>query len=66
MLRKFLDFLRTLEVSQVVLNVIMQDYKIPLIQLPTHFAKRNNTSARENSDFVSPAVSDLLRLDQIK
>ena len=55
-----------LEVSQVVLNVIMQGYKIPLIQLPTPFAKRNNTSARENSDFVSLAVSDLLRLDQIK
>ena len=65
MLRKFLDFGRTLEVSQVVLNVIMQGYKIPLIQLPTPFAKRNNTSARENSDFVSQAVSDLLRLDLI-
>ena len=54
-----------MEVSQVVLNVIMQGYKIPLIQLPTPFAKRNNTSARENSDFVSQAVSDLLRLDLI-
>ena len=55
-----------MEVSQFVLNVIMQGYKIPFLQLPTPFAKRNNTSARENSDFVSPAVSDLLRLDQIK
>ena len=44
----------------------MQGYKIPFLQLPTPFAKRNNTSTRENSDFVSPAVSDLLRLDQIK
>ena len=50
-LRKFLDFWRTLEVSQFVLNVIMQGYKIPFLQLPTLFVKRNNTSARENSDF---------------
>ena len=32
-------------------------------QLPTPFVKRNNTSARENSNVVSQAVSDLLRLD---
>ena len=64
-LRKFVVFWRTLEVSQFFLNVIMQGYKIPFLQLPTPFAKRNNTSARENSDFVSQAVSDLLRLDLI-
>ena len=65
-LRKFVDFWRTLEVSQFVLNVIMQGYKIPFFQLPTPFAKRNNASARENSDFVSQAVNDLLRLDLIE
>ena len=54
-----------MEVSQFVLNVIMQGYKIPFLQLPTPFAERNNTSARENSDFVSQAASDLLRLDLI-
>ncbi|RMX46934.1 hypothetical protein pdam_00024870, partial [Pocillopora damicornis] len=26
----------------------MQGYKIPFLQLPTPFAKRSNTSAREN------------------
>ena len=65
-LRKFVDFWRTLEVSQFILNVIMQGYKIPFFQLPTPFAKRNNTSARENSAFVSQAVNDLLRLDLIE
>ena len=54
-----------MEVSQFVLNVIMQGYKIPFLQLPTPFAKRNNTSARENSDFVSQTVNNLLRLDLI-
>ena len=60
-----MDFWRTLEVSQFLLNVIMQGYKIPFFQLPTPFAKRNNTSARENSDFVSQTVNNLLRLDLI-
>ena len=61
-----MDFWRTLEVSQFVLNVIMQGYKIPFFQLPTPFAKRNNTSARENSDFVSQTVNNSLRLDLIE
>ena len=65
-LRKFFDFWRTLEVSQFILNVIVQDYKIPFFQLPTPFDRRNNNSARENSDFVSQAVNDLLRLDLIE
>ena len=60
-----MDFWRTLEVSQFVLNVIMQGYKIPFFQLPTPFVKRNNTSAQENRDFVSQAVNDLLRSDLI-
>ena len=65
-LGEFVDFWRTLEVSQFVLNVIMQGYKIPFFQLPTPFAKRNNTSARENNDFVSQTVNNLLRLDLIE
>ena len=44
----------------------MQGYKIPFFQLPRPFAKRNNTSARENSDFVSQTVNNLLRLDLIE
>ena len=44
----------------------MQGYNISFFQLPTPFVKRNNGSARENSDFVSQAVSDLLCLDLIE
>ena len=62
-LSKFVDFWRTLEVSQFILNVIMQGYRILFFQLPTPFVKRNNTSARKNRDFVSQAVNDLLRLE---
>ena len=66
-LRKFVDFWRTLETSQFILNNIMQGYKIPFFQLPTPFVKRSNTytSARENSDFASRAFSRFLRLDLI-
>ena len=42
-LRKFVDSWRALKVFQFVLNVIMQAQKIPFLQLPTSFAKRNNT-----------------------
>ena len=40
--------------------------KFPFFQLPTPFVKRNNTSARENQDFLSQAVRDLLRLDFVE
>lgn len=59
-LRKCIDFWRSLEVSQFILNVISQGYQIPFFQLPTPFFKPNNASARSNSHFVSQAVNDLL------
>ena len=56
-LRKFIDFWRSFDVSQLVLNVINQGYKIPFFHLPTPFYKANNGSARNNSAFVSEAVN---------
>ena len=56
-------FWRSLEVSQFILNVINQGYKIPFFHLPTPFSKTNNVSARNNSTFVSEAVNELLKLD---
>ena len=49
-----------MEVSQFILHVISQGYKIPFFQLPTPFFKPNNASARSNRHFVSQAVNDLL------
>ena len=62
-IRKCIDFWRSLEVSQFILNVINQGYKIPFFHLPTPFSKANNVSARNNSTFVSEAVNELLKLD---
>ena len=63
---RLVDFWCAMEVSQFILNVIMLSYRIPCFQLPTLFPKRNNTSAHENSDFVSQAVNNLLHLDLIE
>ena len=60
-LRKCIDFWRSLEVSQFILNVI----KIPFFLLPTPLSKANKVSARNNSTFVSEAVNDLLMLDLV-
>ena len=65
-LRKCIDFWRSLEVSQFILNVIIQGYKIPFFHLPTPFSKANNASARYNSSFVSEAVNDLLKLNLVE
>ena len=48
-----IDFWRSLEVFQFILNVIIQGYKIPFFHLPTPFSKANNASARNNSTFVT-------------
>ena len=65
-LRKCIDFWRSLEVSQFILNVIIQGYKIPFFHLPTPFSKAKNASARYNSTFVSEAVNDLLKLSLVE
>ena len=65
-LRKCIDFWRSLEVSQFILNVIIQGYKIPFFHLPTPFSKANNASARKNSSFVSEAFNDLLKLNLVE
>ena len=67
-LRKFVDFWRTLEASQFILDNIMQGYKIPFFSTSNAFCEEKQhlyTSARENSDFASRAFSRLLRLDLI-
>ena len=61
-----IDFWRSLEVSQFILNVIIQGYKIPFFHLPTPFSKANNASARNNSTFVTEAVNDLLKLNLVE
>ena len=65
-LKLCIDFWRSLESSQFILNVISQGYKIPFFELPTPFVKANNASALSNSSFVSKAVNELLHANLIE
>ena len=65
-LRKCIEFWCSLEVSQFILNVISQSYKIPFFQILTPFSKANNASAHANSYFLSQAVNELINLDLVE
>ena len=65
-LKLCIDFWRSLESSQFILNIISQGYKIPFFELPTPFVKANNASALSNSSFVSKAVNELLHANLIE
>lgn len=51
-LRRALDFWREINAPQFILDVIEFVYKLPLLQIPTPFSARNNSSALEHSAFV--------------
>ena len=47
--------------SGFILSVVRDGYKIPFVALPPPKVSSNNTSALNDSYFVSEAISDLLR-----
>ena len=47
--------------SGFILNVVRDGYKIPFVALPPPKLSSNNTSALNDTYFVSEAISDLLR-----
>ena len=47
--------------SGFILIVVRDGYKIPFVALPPPKVSSNNTSALKDTDFVSEAISDLLR-----
>ena len=62
-LRKQSDFwLKELEPSSFVKEVITQGYHIPFIQLPEPVYYRNHRSAFEHSQFVEEAIEELVAL----
>ena len=62
-LRKQSDFwLKELEPSSVVKELITQGYRIPFIQLPEPVYYRNHRSAFEHSQFVEEAIEELVAL----
>ena len=53
-------FWKDIEASPFVLDILENGYSIPFISIPISKFNRNNKSARDNSDFVTEAVSELL------
>ena len=60
-LRRALEFWKDIHTTQFILDVIEFGYKLPLLQIPTSFTSRNNSSALEQSAFVENAIIDLIR-----
>ena len=50
---------REINAPQSILDVIEFGYNLPLLQTPTPFSARNNSSALEHSAFVVNVISDL-------
>ena len=52
--------------SGFILSVVRDGYKIPFVALPPPKVSSNNTSALKDTDFVSEAISDLLRTKRVE
>ena len=52
--------------SGFILRVVRDGYKIPFVALPPPKLSSNNTSALNDTYFVSEAISDLLRTKRVE
>lgn len=52
---------KVLEAPPPVIECIKEGYKLPLLSLPEQYMKPNHRSAQQNKEFVTEAVSDLLK-----
>ena len=52
--------------SGFILSVVRDSYKIPFVALPPPNVSSNNTSELKDTDFVSEAISDLLRTKRVE
>ena len=50
----------TLHADPEVIDIIESGYKIPFIQIPPNFKRKNNASAKKHNTFVTKAIKDLL------
>lgn len=56
-LRCAFEFWKDIHAPQFILDVFEFGYKVPLLQIPTPFTTRNNSSALEQSAFVQNAIN---------
>ena len=60
-LKAHLAHWQSAEASEYILDVVTNGYKLPFKTMPESVELENNRSARENKDFVSSEISNLLR-----
>ena len=52
---------QVLEAPPQIIDCIKEGYKLPLLSLPEPYSKPNHKSALQNKEFVSQAISDLIK-----
>ena len=65
-LRSCIDFWRSINCSDFILDVIDNGYKILFENAPTSFSFKNRGSTNQHSDFVNQSILELLDLGCIK
>ena len=64
-LRSNLEYWKEIGASDFILDVIENGYKLPFRTIPDKAEFKNNKSARENAQFVSDSIKDLLESKRI-
>ena len=64
-LRRNIDFWRSINAYESVLDMIENGYKVPFIETPSSKVFKNNKSALDNAEFVQETILDLLKTGRI-
>ena len=59
-LKQNVDFWKALGAGNLILDTILNGYKIPFFSTPSKVILHNNMSAKQHPDFVHQAINDLL------
>ena len=59
-LKQNVDFWKALGAGNLILDTILNVYKIPFFSTPSKVILHNNMSAKQHPDFVHQAINDLL------
>ena len=64
-LRRNIDFWRSINAYESILDMIENGYKVPFIETPSPKVFKNNKSALDNTEFVQETILDLLKTGRI-
>ena len=64
-LKEHVKFWEEIGANEYILSVIKNGYKIPFVNTPPSSKIKNNKSAMDNSDFVTEAISELIKTKSV-